>query len=108
MEDLSGARGILRSAWPAFVTDQQSCLSAAAQRWIKSRRALHEDAVGDVSAGADGDVRRGQGQLREEPVANCGFCAQRENPAAGNRGARLAAWLFGAAAKTCSARTQRH
>src|ERR1700687_352645 len=108
MEDLSGARGILRSAWPAFVTDQQSCLSAAAQRWVESRRALHEDAVGDVSAGADGDLRRGKGQLRKEPVADRGVCGERENAAAGDRGARPATWIFGAAAKAGGSGPQGH
>src|ERR1700676_4024718 len=84
VEDLSGARGILRSARTAFVADQQSCLSVAAQRWVESRRALYEDPLGDVSAGADSDLRGGQRQLRKKPVADCGFCAQRENAAAGN------------------------
>src|SRR5882762_1057342 len=98
VEDLSGAGRILRSSGAAFVADQQSCLSAAAQRWVESRRALYEDALGDVFVGADGDVRRGQGQLREEPVADCGFSSKRENYAAGNRGEGLAAWVFGAAA----------
>jgi len=87
--------GVLRSAGAAFVADQQSCVSAAAQRWVESRRALYEDVVGDISAGADGDVRRGERQLREEPVADCGFRAQCENAAAGNRGERPATWYSG-------------
>src|SRR6266403_1241144 len=97
MEDLPGARGVLRSAGAAVVADQQSCLSAAAQRWIEPGRALYEDALGDVSAGADGDVRRGQGQLREEPLAHSKLRAKRENAVARNRGTRPATGLFGPA-----------
>src|SRR5438552_10435814 len=102
MEDLSGARRVLRGARAAVIANQQSGVSAAAQRRIKSRRALYENAVGNVFAGADGDVRRGQRQLREEPLADCGLRAQCENAAAGNRGAGSATWVFGAAAKTGS------
>src|SRR5258706_996504 len=99
---------MLGGARAAVVADQQSGVSATAQRWIKSRCALHEDAVGDVSAGADGDIRRGEGQLREESVADWGFRSQRENAVAGDRGKGLAAWLFGAAAKTGGSRPQGH
>jgi len=85
VEDLPGARGIL----PTVRGPRSSLINNLVYPLPHSdglSLGVHftKTLWGTFFAGADGDVRRRKRQLREKPIADCGFRAQRENAFAGD------------------------